>query len=697
MDRRKMNKKKIIFVAAFIALHIISGYLITSDLIFPDINPYPRTFFMIINSFFGDFGFIMMFLGLAILIFRTDYKRAKFLMITTIVFCITYVGLSVYVFYYKTFFSFYNLQTFGTGTGGEAMLFLLKALPGLLVKAKYIFLIPAAIMITLYILFFFRNRKVEEVRHASVITGLNRVYIGILTLAIGLLMMGNSLSAYIVDVDETWYEENATPIYGIQSTGLFNYYIYDAYSFLFTDEVYPEEKKREIIERLKEFENRDRISPIDGKLYGDSPYGGIFAGKNLVLIQMESVNNFVIGLSIDINGEQVEVTPNLNRILANSVYFNQYYHSVGIGNTSDAEFTALIGINPVGKNLTVSSYFNEGYETLPKLFREKGYSSFSMHANSGAFYERGRTHPGMYGFDIHYSTEILDIQPDQLLHTFLNDADMFRQVVDHMADRVADGPVFAYPITISNHTPYNKPFESDENWFPEKENLFPKDFKLVSSLISNTQYTGYLEHVAYTDYAIGVLFECLEEKGLTDDTIVILYGDHGCGIDIFEMFSENPELFHNEINDVAIDTDSQLERRLLQRRFLQNIPFIIYDPSGEIIKEDGILPPQIISKVRGTNCTARTIANLFGLDAKYHFGVDALSDAVTFAYSPRNHDIYVDGMIISGQSEDFCIFDDAYADIYDEAKRKEIIEIFHDYKDFNDKLLKYKIFPLDEG
>ena len=692
METKKMNKKKMIFILAFVFLHILSSYLITADFVFPDINPYPRTFFMFINSFFGDFGFIILFLGLAILIFKTDYKRAKFLMITSIFFCVLYIGLSVYIFYYKTFFSFYNLQTFKTPAGDQAFVFLVKALPGLLVKAKYIFLLPAAVIITLYILLFFRNRKNQEFFKSSVVGGLNRLYIGTLMLSIGLLMMGNSLSAYIVDIDDTWYEDNATPIYGVQATGFFNYYLYDAYSYFFTDEIYPEEKKKEVLKKLEQYKNSEQVNPIDGKVYGNSPYGDIFAGKNLIMVQMESVNNFVIGLTIDVNGEAVEVTPNLNRILKNSVYFNNYYHSVGIGNTSDAEFTALTGIIPVGKNLTVTSYFDGDYETLPKLFREKGYSSFSVHANIGAFYERGKTHPHLYEFDEHYSTEKLDIDPEKLLHTFLNDADMFRQTVALMEEYAQDGPVFAFPITISNHTPYNKPLESEDNWFSGKENLFPDGFKLVDSIIDNAQYTGYLEHVSYTDYALGVLFDSLEEKGLADDTIVILYGDHSCGIDIFEMFIESPELFANEINDVSFSVEDQLSKRLLQRHFLQNVPFIIYDPSGEIIKEGGDLEPQVVSLVRGTNCTARTVANLFGLDSKYYFGVDALTDAPTFTYNPRNHDIYVDGMIISGQSEDYFIFDEEYVSIYDEDKRKEILEIFHDYKDFNDKLLKYKVF-----
>ncbi|MCK9536164.1 MAG: LTA synthase family protein [Bacilli bacterium] len=693
METKRLNKYKIIYIAAFIALHILNSFLMTTSLVFPDINPYPRTFFMMINSFFGDFGFIMLFLGLAVLIFKTDYKRGKFIMIVSIVLSILYLGMSVYIYYYKTFFSFYNLETFGTPAGGKAFMFLIRALPGLIIKAKFIFLLPAAIVITLYIFFFYRNRKKEEFFQSSFITGLNRLYIGILMFAIGFLTMGNSLSAYFFDINDTWYEDNATPIYGIQTTGLFNYYIYDAYSYFFTDEVYPEEKKKEIEVELEKYKNIERTSPIDGITYGNSAFAGIFKDKNLVMVQVESLNNFVVGLTIEIDGQPVEVTPNLNRILSNSVYLNNYYHSVGIGNTSDAEFTNLTGLNPIGPNFTILRYNNVQYQTLPKLFRDKGYSSISVHANTGAFYERANIHPNLYGFDVHYSEEKLEMNSDNLIHTWLNDTDMLRQTVDLMKKHSQNGPVFVFPITISNHTPYNKPLESKNGWFKEKENLFPDDFKLVNSIIRNPQHIGYLEHVSYTDYALGVLFDCLEEKGLADDTIVILYGDHGCGFDVYDMFYENPDIFANPINYINNHAEDPISKRLMERKLLQNIPFIIFDPSGKTIKENGILETQIISLVRGTNCTARTVANLFDLNPKYYFGVDALSDAVTFVYNPRNHDIYVDGMVISGQSEDYYIYDDNYLFYYTEDKIKDIINAFHEYKDFNDKLLKYQIFP----
>src|SRR5690554_746061 len=159
MEKTKTNRYKLIFVAAFVFFNILNSYLMTTDMVFQDISPYPRTFFMLINNFFNDFGFIMLFLELAILIFKRDYHRGKFIMHVSIILSIIFIALSIYIGYYKTFFSFYNLETFKTPAANESFLFLLRALPDLFIRAKFLFLLSPLVIILLFILIFRRNRK----------------------------------------------------------------------------------------------------------------------------------------------------------------------------------------------------------------------------------------------------------------------------------------------------------------------------------------------------------------------------------------------------------------------------------------------------------------------------------------------------------------------------------------------------------
>ena len=67
----------------------------------------------------------------------------------------------------------------------------------------------------------------------------------------------------------------------------------------------------------------------------ESEYFGLAEGRNVFIIQVEAMQNFVIGASY----EGQVITPNLNALIGNdSFYFDHYYYQIGGGNTSDAEF-----------------------------------------------------------------------------------------------------------------------------------------------------------------------------------------------------------------------------------------------------------------------------------------------------------------------------------------------------------------------
>src|SRR5690348_2958450 len=71
---------------------------------------------------------------------------------------------------------------------------------------------------------------------------------------------------------------------------------------------------------------------------------GVAKGSNLLVIQMEAMEQILIGRSV--NGQ--EVTPTMNRLIADhGLYFDQYHPQIGIGNTSDAELMSLTSLLPV--------------------------------------------------------------------------------------------------------------------------------------------------------------------------------------------------------------------------------------------------------------------------------------------------------------------------------------------------------------
>ena len=668
--------RKIWVIVFFILINLINAMMIIK---INKANNWLTTPGMTFNSILGNIGFIAVLLSLA-LIFCSQEKRLMIaLVVETIILSVLLIGITMYYEFYKMFPSFYNLTVFNGESSEDALEFIISSIIELSKNIKWIFGLPIVAIVVLYILINKNNDLHKEISLSS------RKYQASIIFLIGVLLLGGSEKFYQQMVKGTWHEENTTVTFRLQAKGVFNFYLGEAIEYFITGEDEPEpEKIEEQLKKLKKYQNDSQISFIDNsEIKNNELYKGIFAGKNLLLIQLESESNFLIGLKVKVGTEYVEVTPNLNRLVDKSIYCNQFYTTVGIGNTSDAEFTAMTGINPNGNRYTVYEYYDQAYETLPKLFRGKGYFSFATHANAGFFYSREENFINTYGFDLflektYFEESILDYQ-DKLVHDWVGDVGFLEQTVREMKLQKEDTgkAVFSYPITVSNHLPYY--LNKEQGFYGQKELLFPHGVEGISE-----NYINYLEHASYNDYAIGKAIEALENEGLADDTVVIIYGDHGCGIDIYEMFYQTPELFINEINPIIEYVEDKNSRDLLEQRFLLNVPFFIYD-----VSESGKLPPKIISLVRGHESIKRTIANLFGLEAEYYFGVDVLSDAKTSCYNPRNLTILADGIVVSGSSEK-KVFTDYYT--YKDTEIDKIISGTLEYKNINDKILKYKIF-----
>src|SRR5699024_10397094 len=99
-------------------------------------------------------------------------------------------------------------------------------------------------------------------------------------------------------------------------------------------------------------------------------------GKNVIVIHAESIQQFVIGMSF--NGE--ELTPNLNKLASESIYFDNFYSQVSVGTSSDAEFTSFTSLMPTNTGTAFVSYFDRTYVSMQSLLSDTGYYTFFMNA-----------------------------------------------------------------------------------------------------------------------------------------------------------------------------------------------------------------------------------------------------------------------------------------------------------------------------
>ena len=151
-------------------------------------------------------------------------------------------------------------------------------------------------------------------------------------------------------------------------------------------------------------------------------YSNIFEGMNVIVIHAESLQT--IALNRSFNG--VEVTPTINKLTREGIYFSNYYSQVGVGTSSDAEFTFSTSLMPSSNGTVFVNYFDREYQTIQKSFNNKGYYTFSMHGNTADFWNRATMHKNM-GYDDFYSKTSFDI--DETIGLGISDESFFRQAV----------------------------------------------------------------------------------------------------------------------------------------------------------------------------------------------------------------------------------------------------------------------------
>ena len=86
----------------------------------------------------------------------------------------------------------------------------------------------------------------------------------------------------------------------------------------------------------------------------DNKYTNIFEGKNVLVIHGESIQAFTMNLRF--NGE--DLTPNINKLASEGMYFNNFYAEESTGTSSDSEFTFASGLMPASNGTVFMNYFN---------------------------------------------------------------------------------------------------------------------------------------------------------------------------------------------------------------------------------------------------------------------------------------------------------------------------------------------------
>ena len=239
--------------------------------------------------------------------------------------------------------------------------------------------------------------------------------------------------------------------------------------------------------------------------YSGSEYYGLAENKNVFIIQVEAMQNFVIGAEY----EGQVITPNLNAMISeDTVYFDNYYYQIGGGNTADAEFAVNNSLFAPQSEAAYVKYADNDYHGLPFLLKDNGYSGAHVfHGYTESFWNRKYAYVNQ-GFDDFTALE--ELEQTDMFPMGLSDREMFRQSLEII--KTYEEPFYAFYITVSSHYPYAIPIKDREIVLKEED--------------EGTLFGCYIQSINYVDRAIGEFVEGLKECGLYENSIIMIYGDH---------------------------------------------------------------------------------------------------------------------------------------------------------------------------
>ncbi|MDF2869384.1 MAG: hypothetical protein K0R05_959 [Anaerocolumna sp.] len=511
-------------------------------------------YYQLINVDVSDIIFILVSvtaLGLIFLSFiRSRLKRKN------IIFLVVYSLLSLLMFADTMYYNYYN-QTVSIKQLWQAAN--VAAVPESFVAT----LIPASFLLFAdipFIYYYFKKLLKLDSNRTGWSYKRELKYLAISFVGLFLLLVVNPFDSKTIDK--------------VNSVEFFSNHVNDIYNAIADNIVTEEVPEEQVLDTVKE------VTPQVSGL----KYKNIGEGKNLIVLQVEALQNFVIGAQY--NGQVI--TPNLNAFLQqDTLYYDRYYTNIGKGNTADAEFSTLNSLYPVIDRECYTLYQNNTFNGLPWLLRDKGYDTLAIHGYKGEFWNREAAYPGQ-GFENFYSME--DLDQSDIIGLGISDKSMFRQAADILSKE--EKPFFSFIISLTSHHPFV---------------IEDKDVTLqIKEEDKDTKFGSYLKTVRYFDEAFGEFLQELKDAGLYDNTVIALYGDHHA---LNLNMDNNKEMMENYLAR-AYDYDEMLR-----------VPLMIHVPGSGV--------KQTISTTGGQIDFLPTIANIMGLEFNqpYILGQD-LSNAI---------------------------------------------------------------------
>ena len=512
-----------------------------------------------------------------------------------ILFFYTLITLAQIVYYnfYDSIFSFFSLTT-GTGQVMQFWQMILEVIA----RIWYVF----ALTLVPLILYYIFNKKIFKFNKLR----LKDILLNLVLLVFSLTMILVEVTydnKGVYSLNRLIYKTHA-PMLTINKTGLWSMQIIDLYRYIFgfeeevevsTVEEAPEEveleKEKEYnkididFESLIEKESNSTVKNMHKYFSSVVPseknkYTGLFKDKNLIFITAEAFDTIAI---------DKDITPTLYKMANNSYIFTNYYQPLYPVSTSDGEYMNLISLIP---KEGVWSFYKSSKISMPMgfgtMFKNEGYTSYGFHNHTYKYYDRHLSHPNI---GLSYIGCGNGLEKKMNCKRWPNsDYEMIEATTDYYLND--EKPFATYYMTVSGHLNYN--FYGNS--------MSARNKKKVKNLKYSDAIKAYYAAQIELDKAMELLLKKLEEKGVLDDTLIIMGPDH-----------YPYGLTQKQMNEVSnIDRSDKFEN--------YHTTLIMYNPSIE---------KTVIDKTISGLDLLPTIYNLYGIefDSRLLMGRDIFSDS----------------------------------------------------------------------
>ena len=502
-------------------------------------------------------GWVLVLAGLIFLVPQRAKWIARWLPMAVFgVLCLTH---SAFMVVFRRFFSFSAL----TYSGVESF-----------VETDYIQFHPAIVAaVAVALLLMFLSGRLGKA--APSVTTKKSLLLGLLILAVGGVVIAGVHFLCFPKMDTViWentgedaaasaYQDYTNSTNALMVSGLFQYTVRDLYVQLAPAGSMTEEERQEIDDYVADYEAAQ----------SDNAYTGLLAGKNVILVQLEAIDTWMLSEAY---------MPNLWNLKQESLSFSNHYTPAYItAGTFNTEFITNTGLLPATGGLPTSVYTRDEYPySLASLFTQAGYTARSFHNSEGTVYDREAIHLNL-GYESYTGGSAMAMENYQMDRYLINGFDSMTE----------GAPFFSFIITYSGHGPYG-----------DDSPIYQANAEAAQAAAERTDgnFVYAVAGAMETDRFVGELMEKLEESGHADDTALIFYADH----------------YNYYMMDDALNMDI---KGVDNMNMLQRTDFFIWSQD---------LPAGQVEKVTSTVDVLPTLANLFGLDTTGAFlvGHDGLGD-----------------------------------------------------------------------